>query len=108
MLSVVIPNYNHSAYLRASLEGVLAQARGADEIIVVDDASTDDSFAVASSFLDRHPNFRLVQNSRNLGCVPTLNRGLALARGSILPPRKWRWPAPAAGKPTPFCAPSAG
>jgi glycosyltransferase involved in cell wall biosynthesis len=84
MLSVVIPNYNHSAYLRASLEGVLAQARGADEIIVVDDASTDDSFAVASSFLDRHPNFRLVQNSRNLGCVPTLNRGLALARGSIV------------------------
>jgi glycosyltransferase involved in cell wall biosynthesis len=84
MLSVVIPNYNHSAYLRASLEGVLAQTRGADEIIVVDDASTDDSLAVASSFRDRHPNFRLVQNSRNLGCVRTLNRGLALARGSIV------------------------
>ena len=84
MLSVVIPSYNHSAYLRASLEALLAQARGADEIIVVDDASTDDSVAVASSFLDRHPNFRLVRNSCNLGCVRTLNRGLALARGSIV------------------------
>ncbi len=84
MLSVVIPNFNHGAYLHASLEAVLAQVHGADEIIVIDDASTDDSVAVASSFLDRHPNFRLLQNSRNLGCVRTLNRGLALARGSII------------------------
>jgi glycosyltransferase involved in cell wall biosynthesis len=63
---------------------LLAQACGADEIIVIDDASTDDSVAVASSFLDRHPNFQLVRNPRNLGCVRTLNRGLALARGSLV------------------------
>src|SRR5260370_20808691 len=56
----------------------------ADEIIVIDDASTDDSVAVASSFRDRHPNFRFGRNCRNLGCVPTLNRGLVLARGSIV------------------------
>jgi glycosyltransferase involved in cell wall biosynthesis len=84
MLSVVIPNYNHSAYLGASLDALLAQARSADEIIVIDDASTDDSVAVASPFQNRHPNFRLVRNSCNLGCVRTLNRGLALARGSIV------------------------
>jgi glycosyltransferase involved in cell wall biosynthesis len=84
MLSVVIPNFNHGAFLRASLEAVLAQLRAADEIIVVDDASTDDSLAVVSPFLDRHPNLRLVQNARNLGCVRSLNRGLALARGSIV------------------------
>jgi len=84
MLSVVIPNFNHSGYLRASLASVLAQLRAADEIIVIDDASTDDSLAVASSFLHRHPNFRVLQNSRNLGCVQTLNKGLALAQGSII------------------------
>jgi glycosyltransferase involved in cell wall biosynthesis len=84
MLSVVIPNYNHSAYLGASLEALLAQTCGADEIIVVDDASTDDSIAVVSSFLRRHPNLRVVRNTRNLGCVRTLNCGLALASGSIV------------------------
>ena len=84
MLSVVIPSFNHGLYLRASLASVLAQLRAADEIIVIDDASTDDSLAVASSFLHRHPNFRLLQNSRNLGCVRTLNKGLALAQGSII------------------------
>jgi glycosyltransferase involved in cell wall biosynthesis len=84
MLSVVIPSYNHGIYLRAALEALLSQTRSADEIIVIDDASTDDSVAVASSFLDRHPNFRFVRNCRNLGCVATLNRGLALAHGSIV------------------------
>jgi glycosyltransferase involved in cell wall biosynthesis len=84
MLSVVIPNFNHGSFLRASLEAVLAQTRGADEIILIDDASSDDSLAVVSSFLGRHPNLRLVQNARNIGCVRTLNRGLALARGSII------------------------
>jgi hypothetical protein len=84
MLSVVIPNFNHGAFLRASLEAVLAQTRTADEIIVIDDASTDDSLAVVSPFLGRHPNLRLVQNARNLGCVWSLNRGLALARGSMI------------------------
>jgi hypothetical protein len=84
MLSVVIPNFNHGVFLRASLEAVLAQIRAADEIIVIDDASTDDSLAVVSSFLGRHPNLHLVQNARNLGCVRSLNRGLALARGSIV------------------------
>jgi hypothetical protein len=84
MLSVVIPNFNHGAFLRASLEAVLAQIRAADEIIVIDDASTDDSLPVVSSFLGRYPNLRLVQNARNLGCVRSLNRGLALARGSMI------------------------
>jgi glycosyltransferase involved in cell wall biosynthesis len=84
MLSVVIPNFNHGAFLRASLEAVLAQLRADDEIIVIDDASTDDSLAVVSSFLGRHPNLRLVKNPRNLGCVRSLNRGLAMARGSII------------------------
>jgi Glycosyl transferase family 2 len=84
MLSVVIPNFNHGAFLRASLEAVLAQRRAADEIIIIDDASTDDSLAVVSSFLGRYPNLRLVQNARNLGCVRSLNRGLGLAHGSII------------------------
>ena len=84
MLSVVIPNFNHGAYLRASLEAVLAQTCTANEIIVIDDASTDHSLAIVSSFLHRHPNLRLVQNPRNLGCVRSLNRGLGLARGSTV------------------------
>src|SRR5215471_3789203 len=48
MLSAIIPNYNHAAYLPDALAGLLAQTRQADEIIVIDDASSDDSVAVAT------------------------------------------------------------
>ena len=46
MLSVVIPNYNHARYLPHAILALRAQERPADEIIVVDDGSVDDSLAV--------------------------------------------------------------
>jgi glycosyltransferase involved in cell wall biosynthesis len=84
MLSVVTPNFNHARYLPAALDALLSQTRPADEIIVIDDASTDDSLAVISSYLSRHPQLRLLRNAVNLGCVASMNRGLAEARGSFV------------------------
>jgi glycosyltransferase involved in cell wall biosynthesis len=49
-ISVVIPAYNAGAYLRTTLESVLAQSALPGEIIVVDDGSTDDTAAIARSF----------------------------------------------------------
>ena len=49
-LSVVMPNFNHGHYLKEALESVLAQSFKPLEVIVVDDASTDDSLAVAGEF----------------------------------------------------------
>ena len=45
-LSVVLPNYNHAKLIGRALAALLAQEHAADEIIVVDDGSTDDSVAV--------------------------------------------------------------
>ena len=42
-ISIVIPNFNHSAELKTSLNAIVSQSRPADEVIVVDDCSTDDS-----------------------------------------------------------------
>jgi teichuronic acid biosynthesis glycosyltransferase TuaG len=79
MVSVVIPVYNGAATLREAVESVLAQTFADYELILVDDASTDGSPAIARSFGDR---VRLVQRARNSGlCEVARSEGLALARG---------------------------
>jgi glycosyltransferase involved in cell wall biosynthesis len=48
--SVLVNNYNNGRYLRACVDSVLAQTRPADEVIVYDDGSTDDSLAILRSY----------------------------------------------------------
>ena len=52
-IGVLINNYNNGPWLRACVDSVLAQTRPADEIVVYDDGSTDDSVAVLRSYGDR-------------------------------------------------------
>ena len=52
-LSVILPNYNHSRYLPLCLQSILDQSWPADEIIVVDDASTDHTAEIARLFARR-------------------------------------------------------
>jgi glycosyltransferase involved in cell wall biosynthesis len=84
MLSVVLTSYNYARFLPAALEGLAAQTRQPDELIVIDDHSRDDSVAVIASFLGRFRDARLVQNPDNLGAIANLNRGLELARGTVV------------------------
>jgi glycosyltransferase involved in cell wall biosynthesis len=83
-LSVVVPNYNHAAFLPACLNALLNQSVPPFEVIVIDDASTDGSGAVIEKFAARHPSVRFVQNDRNRGVVFNLNRGLELAQGEYV------------------------
>jgi glycosyltransferase involved in cell wall biosynthesis len=83
-LSVVLTSYNYARYLPAALLALAAQTRPADELIVIDDCSADDSVAIIKSLLGRFAEPRLVQNPRNLGTIANLNRGLDLARGEVV------------------------
>ncbi|MBI2565661.1 MAG: glycosyltransferase family 2 protein [Candidatus Schekmanbacteria bacterium] len=83
--SIIIPNRNHASFLGAAIEGALAQSRPPLEIIVIDDASTDDSAAVAEAYRTAHPGVvRLLRNDQNVGCEGTLNRGIEVAQGDYL------------------------
>ncbi len=83
-LSVVLVNYNYAHYIAIALEAILAQTRPADEIVIVDDCSTDSSVETITPFLSRHPDIRLVRNEKNIGAMATTNRGLGLVRGDLL------------------------
>jgi glycosyltransferase involved in cell wall biosynthesis len=79
-----MPNRNHAMYLRHSIPAMLNQERPADEIIIFDDCSTDDSVAVIRDFQSRASNLRLIERERNKGVVANLNEGLALATGDYV------------------------
>lgn len=83
-LSVVLPHYNHAKLVGRALRALISQERAADEIIVIDDGSTDDGVAVISRIAAETPSIRLLQNPNNIGVIPTLQRGLLAARGDYV------------------------
>jgi glycosyltransferase involved in cell wall biosynthesis len=83
-LSVVLPNYNHARFIGRALAALLGQERAADEIIVIDDGSTDDSVAVIERIAATAPAIRLLRNAKNVGVIPTLQLGLEAARGKFI------------------------
>lgn len=83
-VSVVLPNYNGARLLRRYLPGVARMARsyaGPTEVIVVDDASTDESLSVLA---DVCPDARAIRHERNLGFQAACNTGAAAAREPLL------------------------
>jgi len=83
-VGVVLSNYNHARYLPESLGAICGQSRPADEILIVDDGSTDDSLAVIEDFARREPAVRVVQNERNLGLQASIARALPLINSEYL------------------------
>ena len=82
LLSVVVPNYNGSRFIRGCLESLLSQEiDGGLEIIVVDDCSTDDSAEIIGSEFSR---VVLIRNDANAGFVASANRGLEAATGEFV------------------------
>lgn len=82
LVSVIIPTYNHARYLAATLESVLLQSWRPLEIVVVDDASSDDTPAVLSAYADRIRSVRLGRNCG--GPARPRNTALGLARGELV------------------------
>lgn len=78
--SIVIPNYNGADLLKKNLPKVIAAAKG-QEVIVVDDASTDDSVRVLK---EHFPQVRLIINQQNLRFARACNVGVREARGEII------------------------
>jgi glycosyltransferase involved in cell wall biosynthesis len=79
-ISVVIPTYNYGRFIAEAIESVLRQTRAADEIIVVDDGSTDDTEAVVAAFGDKVRYIR----QENAGVCAARNRGVWESSGDVI------------------------
>lgn len=82
--SILVTVYNREAYLGACLESILSSTYSDFEVVVVDDASSDRSVAIAGEFEQRDARIRVHRNSENLGDYPNRNRAAGLARGKYL------------------------
>lgn len=83
-LSVVIPNFNHGSIIAKAIQAIAAQISAEDEIIVVDDGSTDNSLEVLKLLQEQYPPLRVVALEKNQGAIFALNRGLHEARGTYV------------------------
>lgn len=82
LVSILLPCYNGGKYLKECINSVFAQTYQNFELIVIDDASTDDSETVIKSIKDK----RLVhlKNDTNKGITSCLNKAIKLAKGKYL------------------------
>ncbi len=79
-VDVVIPNYNYGRYLRVCIESVLAQDVDELRVLVVDNASTDESRDIAREVASRDSRVELLLRAENLGPHASFNAGIDWAR----------------------------
>lgn len=83
LISIVVPVYNVSNYLRRCLDSILKQTYSKFEIILVNDGSTDGSAAICQEYLEKDSRIRLV-HQENQGPSAARNLGISLATGEYL------------------------
>jgi glycosyltransferase involved in cell wall biosynthesis len=83
LITVIITSYNYAHYLRTSVGSVLRQDFPSFELVVVDNASTDDTDAVIAEFANDE-RLRYIKNPVNIGLTPNHNHGLRNARGDYV------------------------
>jgi glycosyltransferase involved in cell wall biosynthesis len=81
-ISVILPVYNGSKYLKSAIDSILSQDFCNFEFLILDDGSHDDSREIVRSYNDRR--IKLIVNERNLGLAKTLNKGIATAQGDYI------------------------
>jgi len=83
-ICVIVPNFNDARFIARCLRSVLEQEVAPDELIVVDDHSTDDSVGVIRSLIAGRPGAVLVENPVNLGTYGAVDAGLARSRSDYV------------------------
>lgn len=79
-VSILIPTYNRAHYLRDAIQSALSQTYSSIEILVLDDASPDDTLSVVQEFKN-DSRLRYIRHTQNKGIVGNWKSGLSLARG---------------------------
>jgi glycosyltransferase involved in cell wall biosynthesis len=85
-VDIIIPTYNYGQFIGQCLESVLAQTFGDYRVLVIDNASEDDTTAVVQHYQQRDARIDYVRNASNIGPAPSVNKayGMTSARYWVL------------------------
>lgn len=83
-ISVVMGIYNCEATLERAVESIISQTYQDWELIMCDDASTDNTYQLACELAKRDNRITVLRNEKNIGCNVVLNRCIELARGKYI------------------------
>ncbi|WP_431215978.1 glycosyltransferase [Puia sp. P3] len=81
LISIILPTFNGSRYLKSSIESCLNQSYPNFELILVDDCSTDDTASIIEQYSRSDSRVRAIHNEVNLNLPSSLNKGFAIAKG---------------------------
>ena len=83
-VSVLMAVYNGQLFLREALDSILTQTFTNFELVIVDDASTDETPVIVEAYARRDHRLVVLRNERNLKLAASLNRGLAVCRAPLV------------------------
>lgn len=83
MISLVLPTYNGATYLQEQLDSIYNQTLVPDEIIIVDDCSTDNTVSILEEYKKKY-GLKYVVNETNLGYNKNFEKGINLAQGDFI------------------------
>jgi glycosyltransferase involved in cell wall biosynthesis len=83
-ISLIITNWNGLSLLKKNLETVIINSPEADEIIVTDDASTDESVAFIKDLQKKYSKLKLIANKKNLGFGKNSNKAVSRCLGDFI------------------------
>jgi len=84
LVSVIMPSYNHERFVSEAIESVLNQTLGDLELIIIDDASKDNSRRIIEDFSKKDSRVKAIFHERNMGIARTLNDGIKAAKGKFI------------------------
>ena len=84
LISVVVPAHNAQKYIGSAIESVLSQTFKKFELIVINDASTDNTLGIIKSFSKKDPRVKIINNDTRLNIADSLNKGINIAQSNII------------------------
>ncbi|WP_452221566.1 glycosyltransferase family 2 protein [Lacinutrix salivirga] len=84
LVSIITPTYNSEKFITQTINSVINQTYTNWELILIDDASTDETLIIIEKFQNNYPTIQLIKNETNQGAAISRNKGIDAAKGDFI------------------------